>query len=442
VAKTEATTSLGETIHTRTTGDAVESQAVVIAIDGSDDVVPATTNGLKVESDYVSIYDSNGNGIIVVHGGLKITGNSPAEEEDVGNPVKVGGKYDATPPTLTDGDRGDLMLDSVGRLHVADGGGSLTVDDGGGTLTVDGTVALDSGTLTALETITIGTALPAGNANIGDVDVASVPAPLSTTGGGLEATALRVTIASDSTGIVSVDDNGGTLSVDDGGSSLTVDGQVSLATGTNDIGAVVVSAVVDPLPAGNNNIGNVDVLTMPDVALDASTLAALETITIGTQLPAGVNNIGDVDVVSLPGTVASDITAIKTATEVIDNAIAGSEMQVDVVAALPAGTNNIGDVDVLTLPASSTATLSNVATSNSSVTLLTANSLRRGAVIYNDALVVMYVKFGTTASATSFTYYLAAGATLELPVSPAIYTGRIDAILASSTGTARVTELT
>lgn len=52
-------------------------------------------------------------------------------------------------------------------------------------------------------------------------------------------------------------------------------------------------------------------------------------------------------------------TAIKTAVETIDNAIAGNEMQVDVLtlpnvtlgAAIPAGTNNIGDVDVLTLPA-------------------------------------------------------------------------------------------
>lgn len=53
------------------------------------------------------------------------------------------------------------------------------------------------------------------------------------------------------------------------------------------------------LPAGTNNIGDVDVLTLP-------------------ALPAGTNNIGDVDVLTLP--------------------------------ALPAGTNNIGDVDVLTLP--------------------------------------------------------------------------------------------
>lgn len=56
-------------------------------------------------------------------------------------------------------------------------------------------------------------------------------------GGGVEAAALRVTIASDSTGVLSVDDNGG---------SLTVDGTVTanLAAGTNNIGDVDVLSVV------------------------------------------------------------------------------------------------------------------------------------------------------------------------------------------------------
>ena len=56
-------------------------------------------------------------------------------------------------------------------------------------------------------------------------------------------------------------------------------------------------------------------------------------------------------------TIDADTDAIKTAVEVIDNAISGTEMQVDVVASLPAGTNaigklaansgvDIGDVDV------------------------------------------------------------------------------------------------
>jgi hypothetical protein len=54
-----------------------------------------------------------------------------------------------------------------------------------------------------------------------------------------------------------------------------------------------------PLPAGTNNIGEIDVVSLPSI-------------------PAGTNNIGDVDVLTLPP--------------------------------IPAGTNNIGDVDVLSLP--------------------------------------------------------------------------------------------
>mgnify|MGYP001161067226 CR=1 FL=1 len=51
-------------------------------------------------------------------------------------------------------------------------------------------------------------------------------------------------------------------------------------------------------------------------------------------------------------TIDADTGAIKTAVEIIDNAISGSEMQVDVVASLPAGDNNIGNVDIVSLPAS------------------------------------------------------------------------------------------
>ena len=58
------------------------------------------------------------------------------------------------------------------------------------------------------------TSISAGDNNIGNVDIVTVPAPLSTTGGGTEATALRVTVASDSTGVLSVDDNGGSLTID------------------------------------------------------------------------------------------------------------------------------------------------------------------------------------------------------------------------------------
>lgn len=46
------------------------------------------------------------------------------------------------------------------------------------------------------------------------------------------------------------------------------------------------SVTLTSLPAGNNNIGDVDIVTMPSVTVNS--------------LPAGTNNIGDVDVVTMP----------------------------------------------------------------------------------------------------------------------------------------------
>ena len=137
---------------------------------------------------------------------------------------------------------------------------------------------------------------------------------------------------------------------------------------------------------------------------------------------------------------------------------------------LQPSTNNIGDVDVLTLPVgqaamaastpvviasnqssvpttpalitAGTATLSNVGDSASSVTVLAANASRKGAIIVNDSTAVLYLKFGATASTSSFTYKLSGGESLELPSQP-VYTGIIDGIWASDAGgNARVTELT
>lgn len=74
--------------------------------------------------------------------------------------------------------------------------------------------------------VNVGAALPTGANNIGDVDVLTLPALVagaanigdvdiaSPLGAGTEAAAVRVTIATDSTGLVSVDDNAGSITVD------------------------------------------------------------------------------------------------------------------------------------------------------------------------------------------------------------------------------------
>lgn len=93
-----------------------------------------------------------------------------------------------------------------------------------------------------------------------------------------------------------------------------------------------------------------------------------------------------------------------------------------------------------------TATLSNVAASASSVTILSANTSRRQVVLVNDSSAICYVKFGTTASTTSYTVQMPAiannqAAHLFIDEDP-VYNGRIDAIWASATGNMRVTEIT
>ena len=94
---------------------------------------------------------------------------------------------------------------------------------------------------------------------------------------------------------------------------------------------------------------------------------------------------------------------------------------------------------LFTILSSSIGTLANVASSASSVTLLSANTARRGATIFNDSTQLLYVKFGTTASTTSFTIRMATLSYYEVPFG---YTGRIDGIWSVANGNARVTEVT
>jgi hypothetical protein len=139
-------------------------------------------------------------------------------------------------------------------------------------------------------------ALPAGGNNIGDVDVLTMP------GTAAEGVALPSSFV-----VVAGDDGTDTHPLQvavDGDLKVTLDSETitigaELPAGTNNIGDVDIAS---ELPAGTQNIGDVDVAT----------------------IAAGDNNIGNVDIVSLPSLVA--------------------------------GSANIGDVDVATLPALPTGT--------------------------------------------------------------------------------------
>jgi len=152
-----------------------------------------------------------------------------------------------------------------------------------------------------------------------------------------------------------------------------------------------------------------------------------------------INNISGT--VSLPTGAATEST-LSTLNGKVTACNTGA---VTISSALPAGTNNIGDVDVASLPAVVDATYSSssvtsVSAAATSTSILATNSSRRMAIMVNDADKNAYVKLGTTASTSSFSYKLTPGQTLELPTP--VYTGAIDAIWDTSpTGSMRITEI-
>ena len=96
--------------------------------------------------------------------------------------------------------------------------------------------------------------------------------------------------------------------------------------------------------------------------------------------------------------------------------------------------------ELLGLQESDTASLSSVSSATSSKTLLAANPLRLGFIIYNDSDKILYVAFASTASATAFTYRVVPAATLEV-TKGLRYLGKITGIWATGvTGSARITE--
>jgi len=234
---------------------------------------------------------------------------------------------------------------------------ALKVDIDNVTLTTEGSdVAIDVSLDKANDSVLI-----FGNTNKAGSGTSYVP--LVDSDGHLQVdvlTSASTTIV-DGGGSITVDDGGTTLSIDDGSSSITVD-----TTGTSGLEVVQATAgdlnvteansnaiktavelidnaisgnemqvdVVASLPAGDNNIGNVDIASA--IPAGSNTIGNVK-ITDGTET-ANVDSENNLNVVE------KNSDAIKTAVQLIDNAIDGTEMRVDVIASIPAGTNTIGNV--------------------------------------------------------------------------------------------------
>jgi hypothetical protein len=84
------------------------------------------------------------------------------------------------------------------------------------------------------------------------------------------------------------------------------------------------------------------------------------------------------------------------------------------------------------------AVTASVASANADTSLFAAATGRtNGRTVWNDSTAVLYLKYGTGASASSYTVQLAAGAYYEFP--QPVYGGAVNGYWASANGNARLT---
>jgi len=100
---------------------------------------------------------------------------------------------------------------------------------------------------------------------------------------------------------------------------------------------------------------------------------------------------------------------------------------------------------VATGDAPATGTITSVNDTNTDTTILASNVARKGATVFNDSTVVLYLALANvTSSSTVHSVQVPAGGYFELPLCDGgVYTGAIKGIWASdASGAARITEFT
>ena len=263
--------------------------------------------------------------------GTQYTEDAAAAADPVGTAVNLIRKDTPASITGTDGDnvaqRGTNY--GAGYVQVVTSAGSFVDTFGGGTqytegdtdASITGTAMLMEGAANTLLTVP-GTTADGLLVNLGgnnDVtvtgSVAVTNAALSVVGGGVEATALRVTVASDSTGVLSVDDNGG---------SITVDGTVAI-TGAVDTELPAAASLTDNFA----NPTTTNVAAMGMVWDGATWDRAAGTSADGTLVNLGTNN----DVTVTSGAITeTNSAAIAASLSVLDDWDETDRAKVNVIA--------------------------------------------------------------------------------------------------------------
>jgi hypothetical protein len=165
-------------------------------------------------------------------------------------------------------------------------------------------------------------------------------------------------------GILSGSEGAWTFSIIVGGAGTVGAGVQRVTLASNDPAVVSLASIDTKLPA----LGQALAAASVPVVLTAAQITTLTPPAAITGFATAANQSTEI----------TALQAIQTAAEILDNAISGSEMQVDIVAALPAGTNgigkltansgvDIGDVDVTSVPTDPFGTNADAASATGSI---------------------------------------------------------------------------
>jgi len=267
---------------------------------------------LNTDNDSIQVDIVDATGVTITTSNESVYADDADWTDTTSKHTLVGGLYQSTPQSITDGDVGPFQVDADGALHISDGGNTITVD---GTVTAN----LSSTDNTVLDNIL--------------TKNTEIDAVLDT---------IKVDTEAIETAVELLDN-----AID--GSQMQVD-------------------VVAALPAGSNTIGVVDLGSTDNAVLDAMVvdLAAIEVLLTAANVDHAANEV-------LLGTIDSDTNDIKTATEAsnthlgnmfYDTALAvtpsdGSDLSGEPFYAVYVGTG--GNLKVDMADGGSAVTLSNVA---------------------------------------------------------------------------------
>ena len=245
------------------TGAATEVTLAAVETDtGSIDTKLTTTNtkltDIETNTDALAGVTSTGTALDVNISSGTVVANIEGDYVDdsaftvaVDKGIMVGGFF--TTDTVDSGDFGAFKINADRELGVFLGESIPTGSNVIGAVTqsgtwdindISGTISLPTGAATEATLSSIDTDTSTIATKVTDIETNTDS--LAVTGGGLEATALRVTLANDSTGV---------LTVDDGGGSLTVDGTVAATqSGTWNIGTLTSITNDVSIDDGGNSI--------------------------------------------------------------------------------------------------------------------------------------------------------------------------------------------